>query len=187
MNRVLDKIIDSVHRKLIDVEKSILDSEIEQQQPDPELERRKQQRLEIGRLTAEYEDNLTFLTNRQEDHLPNNSNIRLEPQHPKYFCEIEENSKYYHEIEERNRQEIQEYEDMKVIAIDNAAKTGLSNPKREMEQFAQYCKELYLAELERGRQYQKNIKTIIGYKGITVINGNTGEVKKHDIHYNPVV
>jgi hypothetical protein len=189
--RILDKIIDSVHKKLLDAEETDHRRSITKQnnQQDKEQERRRQSILEIGKLTAEYEDNFTFLTNMQHDDIPNNRNIILQPEHPKYFCGQKEDSEYYHLVENRTRKEIQEYENKLAKATESAAKAGclVVNPKQEMEQFSQYCKQFYFAKLAKEERYKKGIKTIIGSNGIiTVVNENTNEVKKYDRAFNPL-
>jgi hypothetical protein len=194
MSKALDKLIDEIHKKLINAEDYSDHEQSEskqrrQQQQDPEIERRKLQILEIGKLTAEYEDNLTFQFNRRE-HLTNTHNIILEPQSPKYFnnsTSAVADPYYNPEIEERISQEIQDYEDTLATATNNAAAKagGLHhNSHEQMKQFAQYCKRFYLIELEKAKTYQKNIKTLIGYKHITIVNQNTNEVVRYDHELN---
>jgi hypothetical protein len=171
MNRILDKIIDRAHKKLIDVEATAsTKAEANNHHEKDDLEQ--QQQLEIGRLTHIYESNIDTLTN----YLPNvpAKDLELYPD-------------YYSEIEERANKEIKEYEELTAIAEANAATAGLANPKQYTAEFAQDCKQAYLEDWKKKEERLKHITITMHSDGtMTSLDTATGETLRLDNQFNPL-
>jgi len=76
---------------------------------------------------------------------------------------------------------------MTAIVVDNATKAGLANPKEEMAEYAQQCKQAYRDWLKQRYERFKQIKTIIHADGtITSIDMITGEKARFTNDFKPL-
>lgn len=162
-NRILDKIIDAVQKKLVNVESSTtIPATTASQQPE-DINNQRNKIYEVGRLTYLNEHNELVLAGL-----------------PKGY----ENNPYYVELESKALEEMRAYNEYIAVAKANAAAAGVTS--EELDKYSQQCKEFYLQELKKEQDYQKNVKIIINNQGITCINELTGEISRFDIYCNPL-
>ena len=120
MVKEYDKLIDTAHKKLVDVEASSGIANTKDEKDKDGLTPFDRQRIELGRLTIEYEKNIDTVTNHVN------------------YVDIAYS-------ESLMTKEIQQYEQQIPLFEAEAKRQGQADPKTAVTDWLQYCKKIYIA------------------------------------------